>query len=891
MSKTSSSQALGLRSGELISYYFPDHEAVSYFQKSFVNSNEFHLLEETTVSGFEIYLVEQWANSRKIGSVVSTFTGNESSKVSVMKLTVLTKPLKQYPVKFQEYLNEIVVNHGKLMKMESSGNDDDTNQVLFVTNLTALPSNLTLVPIPHGDAAAIRDHFVLNSNLKKLQCSGRSQSLISSRIADACEDKFRHVYRVLDDNVPIRFAIKELVNIIQISLFYFELLDARYCDGLLCDKTEEAINNWWNLVGLPHFNTKPNARSGILPPRTVAAIISLILSIRLRLQIYGSSDVPKDPFDFESFMLCIGQFQRLAKLDKTRKLDLETLTKLFNSTNAKINVSKYSYNQSMPDMLLEDSIDFSPRHKSIVSYADSGSAYSTPSKKSKNYYSKELRKLTNVVKNTVSDHLVSSRDLEDPSNSKSGARIRNRIAKFADTVSPVDVTTMELGVLTQHCLTGKLLNRLWHLSDTAPKTDARHHHHHHHHRHQHASNFDSYYQVVTLKEAISQGRFGLTAGSYPDNSLYSRGLSKVKLGLQSRRNQFSEKAPSVEHHEGGTLSSLLQPDSLIESSIERESDRTSISSRKNSLREITLPTDKFRFKLNRRNSYPFTHGEINLNVLEFYRADKRVKCNQATRFKRRNSFSLVENHINLVKSGTATVEAISDKYLHVMAQALILDRVKKDVPEEIGDQEINRQVKQMNYELIKFSNTYKQMQQRKNVMWDKNMTGDLKYSIGNMGDTIDRLLYESRIVAKRINELEEDSRSLNIKVNDQCHSKLIKLIDNLVTLSYFYQVFVDPAERNDVIVKLTGKSESEVHSQDEKMENGTFRVIVLFLYDLVLSILQLFKYDRSNMDLGRIRRSWKNLDPNRKYIDMVYSYIGHRRDIAPILQEGSDTEE
>ena len=50
----------------------------------------------------------------------------------------------------------------------------------------------------------------------------------------------------------------------------------------------------------------------------MAAIVSLILSVRMRIQLVGSSDVPKDPFDFENFMIAIGQFQRQYKLDKTK---------------------------------------------------------------------------------------------------------------------------------------------------------------------------------------------------------------------------------------------------------------------------------------------------------------------------------------------------------------------------------------------------------------------------------------------------------------------------------------------------------------------------------------------------------------------------------------------
>lgn len=101
---------------DFITYIIPDFDAVTYFQKDFQALNEFHLCEESEASGFEIYLVEQWMNDRNISSVVTTFTGNESSKISVVRFTILKKPAKYYPLRFQEYLNELIQNHSRMKK-------------------------------------------------------------------------------------------------------------------------------------------------------------------------------------------------------------------------------------------------------------------------------------------------------------------------------------------------------------------------------------------------------------------------------------------------------------------------------------------------------------------------------------------------------------------------------------------------------------------------------------------------------------------------------------------------------------------------------------------------------------------------------------------------------
>lgn len=95
----------GQASRELITYIIPDFRAVSYFQKEFIALNEFHLAEEGEALGFEIYLVDQWIRGRKIGGVISTYTGSRDAIVKVIKFTIIRKPSRQYPPRFQEYLN------------------------------------------------------------------------------------------------------------------------------------------------------------------------------------------------------------------------------------------------------------------------------------------------------------------------------------------------------------------------------------------------------------------------------------------------------------------------------------------------------------------------------------------------------------------------------------------------------------------------------------------------------------------------------------------------------------------------------------------------------------------------------------------------------------------
>lgn len=920
---------------ELITYLVPDFNAIAYIQKDFVESGEFFIAEEALVSGFDLYLVEQWVNSRKIGTVVWTFTGNQASKTPVIKFTILKKQSKYYPFRFQEYLNELMVNYAKIKKMDDkqsttssrrssnepndsqdpenpriskqfsnvSGlapdaqdsealsrpisrltNESSSNEVCFVTNLVSLPSNLNLIPVTQ-DMVDLEEHFTINSNLKRLQCSGRSLVMTTTKISDANEDKFRHMYKIDNVNIPIKFAIRELVNVIQISLFYFDLLDARYCDGLLCNKTEEAIINWWNLIGLPHFNIKPNPKNGILPARTVAAILSLVLSIKLRLQIIGGCDVPKDPFDFESFMISIGQFQKQYKLEKRRKLDLETLNKLFAATNSIL----------LPERNKISNFNDSPSRNN-ENPRTTGQLY----KKNKGYYSNEFRKLTNVVKNTVQDRMnVTSRDPDDKS---SGSRIRNRIAKLSENLNPLEVETLDLEYLKSH-ITGKVLHRLFYgnsslnpgLSEDGAKST-----HHHHHRRKIPENLAKQYKFVSLKENItnSQNLMGIT-----DISRYSRGLTRVKMGLQNRKllSANEKRIDSIKETPKDFQANIV--DSMVHS--DTNSSQSELTNKGPACEDKKYdPLEQFQLNLNRRVSFPFLTNEENLNVLEFTKNDNKIKNFS---WKRSMSFSNIEDHVFRGDGGSlACIERFSYDYLKGVNTILKYENLQKlydfkfEGKEEaykhsqesngkgveergsngksqelsVTNSVIRQSYKLLNLELIRMNNGYHQMISNKIRIVDEDLSDNLQYNFHELNSSIDRLIYETRILVKRIKELEESCHLLDTKLNEHCKTKLSDIVSTLVQLRKFHQVFTDPAERSELVSKLTGNIQIRRDKEEHEQSKNIFKVVVIFLYEMILYVFELFKFDRANMNMDRIRLSWVKLDPNRKIINGAYSFVG-----------------
>jgi hypothetical protein len=194
---------------------------------------------------------------------------------------------------------------------------------LMITNLSAFPSSLTVIPVPEGDPTKYRQYFFINENLKRLGCSGRT-GLTLSKPASSTVSKFYQLYRA-SDKIPVGQAVVELVKLCQVALMLFDELEPEYADGLLCDLTEKALNDWWVEFGTEFYNIEPH--DGILGPTTVAALLGLLMGARNRLHAYGAP-VSKDVFDIEHTKRAIAYFQKTQRMPKTRRLDHATLSRL-----------------------------------------------------------------------------------------------------------------------------------------------------------------------------------------------------------------------------------------------------------------------------------------------------------------------------------------------------------------------------------------------------------------------------------------------------------------------------------------------------------------------------------------------------------------------------------
>ncbi|KAH8728401.1 hypothetical protein GQ44DRAFT_702251 [Phaeosphaeriaceae sp. PMI808] len=277
------------------------------------------LARRQRVEGYEIYLVEQWACSRSHPTfLITTYTGNPADTVSASVISVPANEAEWSP-QMRLYFQSLTEYHARRKKSPYG--------TLMITNLSDFPSSLTVIPIPGGDMKKYREIFFVNENLKRLGCSGRLGIKLAPP-SSATEAKFHQLYRT-SEKIPFNASVVELVKLCQVALMLFDKLKPEYADGLFCDVTEKAINDWWIEFGAEYYTVEPH--DGILGPTTVAALLGMLMGARNRLSACNAP-VAKDVFDIESTKRGIAYFQKSHHLQRTRRLDRQTLDKLRRST-------------------------------------------------------------------------------------------------------------------------------------------------------------------------------------------------------------------------------------------------------------------------------------------------------------------------------------------------------------------------------------------------------------------------------------------------------------------------------------------------------------------------------------------------------------------------------
>ncbi|KAI9806458.1 MAG: hypothetical protein M1833_003645 [Piccolia ochrophora] len=297
-------------------FVFTDPVAFRYLEE---DPSTIVLERRRRLEGYQLYIVEQWACSRVHPTfVVTTYTGDPAHTVVIGVLSVPTSEESWSP-RLRIYFKAMTQFHARRKETPLG--------VLMVTNLSGFPSALSVIAVADGDIKKHREDFIVNENLKRMGCSGRAGLNLEAPAA-ATQAKFHQLYRT-SDRVPLYGAVIELAKLCQVALILFDKLANEYADGLLCDVTERAINDWWTEVGTDFYNIEPS--DGILGPVTVAALLGLLMGARNRLNTYGAP-VPKDVFEVGNFKRGVAYFQKSQKLARTRRLERRTLDRLHRTT-------------------------------------------------------------------------------------------------------------------------------------------------------------------------------------------------------------------------------------------------------------------------------------------------------------------------------------------------------------------------------------------------------------------------------------------------------------------------------------------------------------------------------------------------------------------------------
>lgn len=338
-----------------LKFIFPDTRAIYQLNKA----NPFHgiVYNEVTIHGFELYLVENWVAQRKLSSIITSFTGNSQDIIHGIEM-VLPADYDHWPPVLKNYYNELIT-------FSQPKFNDKFQCILFITNLSTIPLSLHILHIENGDLRSVWSNFTINFNLKSMNCLGRSSNLLMEP-SNSSMEKFNHLFKISVPNPSPKshlayannsnvlkngsgnhsenwsyHAIIDIIQTIQIALHYFNRYNHTQ-DGLLCDFTKAAINNWWVDYGKLYFGMEGPRNETVLNPTTYAAIISLTLAVYYKLILENCMN-SKHPFhNIDEYFFAISLFQK--KINYSRKdgkvyLDHMTLERLFEAT-AKYNTNK-----------------------------------------------------------------------------------------------------------------------------------------------------------------------------------------------------------------------------------------------------------------------------------------------------------------------------------------------------------------------------------------------------------------------------------------------------------------------------------------------------------------------------------------------------------------------
>ncbi|ORY30331.1 hypothetical protein BCR39DRAFT_564873 [Naematelia encephala] len=280
------------------------------------------VLKEVVLTGYSLFSLRTWYLSRTHWSLsIVTQTGKPTEQVSVY-LIVPSLELSEHAGMLE------LASAIQSLSNETHATPRKTD---YGTLLVATPSAFgqDAFPIPGGDFRQARPYLVVNTDLRRLGCGGRA-AMGMERPISTVRRKFIELYRlpappsaqttvspttsptrstdgfnsphpILSD--PFTGMLTEMVRLVQAALAIWGLYgpdrEEQEIDGLFCDETKAAIFGWRRLMGMEHeesMRLEKETSGGCIDPKTLAALLGSITSVRYQLAALGVEKLPKDPF-------------------------------------------------------------------------------------------------------------------------------------------------------------------------------------------------------------------------------------------------------------------------------------------------------------------------------------------------------------------------------------------------------------------------------------------------------------------------------------------------------------------------------------------------------------------------------------------------------------------
>lgn len=186
--------------------------------------------QSTYLSGFQLNVVEQWlAQRHPYYQSMIIYTGDPNHRLEVSVYSINQTCDDEYS-SIQPLIDQYEFDGLKPFDCELG--------VIYIAIISNLPPVLNLIPVPEGILKRHMNVIVSNFNLKRMDCMPRT-AMIQTTITVSILDKLTHIYHLSHIS-----QVNKLINLVQVALFLFGLFNSHWMDGLLCDKTLEALRTF-----------------------------------------------------------------------------------------------------------------------------------------------------------------------------------------------------------------------------------------------------------------------------------------------------------------------------------------------------------------------------------------------------------------------------------------------------------------------------------------------------------------------------------------------------------------------------------------------------------------------------------------------------------------------